>query len=65
MQTYGGVEEYLRTLLTSALDEGEWLISRLSRFSPTKEGKPTTKTKIIISFISSDPKRSGVRANML
>jgi hypothetical protein len=34
METYGGVEVQIQTMLTSARDEGEWSVSRLGRFNP-------------------------------
>jgi hypothetical protein len=34
MKTYEGVEAWLHTLLSSALDEGEWSLSRPDRFTP-------------------------------
>jgi hypothetical protein len=37
MKVYGGVDVYTHILLTSALDGGEWPVSRPGRFTPGKE----------------------------
>jgi hypothetical protein len=34
VKTYGGMEVYLHEFLTSALEGGEWLVSRTTRFTP-------------------------------
>jgi hypothetical protein len=36
MEIYEGVEVYLHVFFTSALDLGEWLLSRLGRFTAGK-----------------------------
>jgi len=36
MKTYRGVEVQLHAFLTSALDGGEWSVSRPGRFTPRK-----------------------------
>jgi hypothetical protein len=41
MKAYWGVELYLHTLLTSALDGGEWSVSRPGRFT-SKDRTPGT-----------------------
>jgi hypothetical protein len=37
METYVEVDVYLHAFLTSALDEGEWSVSRLGYFTPGEE----------------------------
>jgi hypothetical protein len=54
MKTYRGVEVYLRSFLTSALDGGEWSASRPSRFSP-RERAPGTQWRRLGGL----PSRSG------
>jgi hypothetical protein len=39
-----GVEVQLHTFLTSALDGGEWSVSRPGRFIPTERGPGTHST---------------------
>jgi hypothetical protein len=36
VKTYGGVDVYTHVFLTSALVGGEWLASRLGRFTPVE-----------------------------
>jgi len=36
MKTYGGMELSRHTFLTSALDGGEWSVSRSGRFTPSE-----------------------------
>jgi hypothetical protein len=41
MKTYGGVDVYIHTFLTSALDGGEWSASRPCRFTPGERAPGT------------------------
>jgi hypothetical protein len=41
MKTFWGVEVWLHSFLTSAVDRGEWSASRLGRFTP-RERAPVT-----------------------
>jgi hypothetical protein len=41
MKTYGGVEAYLHTFLTSELDGGEWSAPRPRRYTPFERATDT------------------------
>jgi hypothetical protein len=41
MKAYGGVDVYIHILLTSALDGGEWSVSRSGRFTPGEKAPAT------------------------
>jgi len=41
MKTYGGMDVELHSLLTSALDGGEWSASRPGRFTPKERASGT------------------------